>query len=130
MAAPTSVDDYMSALPADRRSVMDELRNTIRAAAPAAVESIAYSMPAFRTVGGHFLVSYAAFKRHYSLFPASTEVVDAVGPAIVRYVAGKGTFRFPANEPVPMELVTRVVEGRLAELAARDRRSHVSGAEV
>ena len=130
MAAPTSVEDYLKALPADRRAVMDQLRRTIRAAAPAALESIAYSMPALRTVGGHFLVSYAAFKHHYSLFPASTEVVDALGPAAARYVAGKGTFRFPADEPVPMALVARVVEVRLAELAARDRRTHVSGAEV
>ena len=70
MAAPTTVDEYIAGLPDDRRAAIEELRRTIRAAAPDAIESIAYLMPAFRT-NGQFLVSYAAFKNHYSMFPAS-----------------------------------------------------------
>src|SRR4051812_12355431 len=61
LATPTTVDEYLAALPEDRRAVMEELRAAIVAAAPDAVESIAYQMPAFRSHGGQFLVSYAAF---------------------------------------------------------------------
>jgi len=90
MAAPTSVDDYLATLPEDRRAAVQELRETIKAAAPEATETIAYLMPAFQT-HGQFLVSYAAFKRHYSLFPASEAVVEALGHELTPYLAGKGT---------------------------------------
>lgn len=117
MASSSSVDDYLAAQPPAARAVLEELRRTIRAAAPEATESIAYDMPALR-LGGRFLVSYAAFKRHYSLFPASAVVVEALGGEIEPYLAGKATLRFPASRPVPLDLVKRVVEVRLAEVAA------------
>ena len=67
-----SVDAYMASLPDDRRRPMEELRRTVRAAAaPGAVEAIASNLPALR-LNGRFLVSYEAFKRHYSLFPGAT----------------------------------------------------------
>ena len=74
-------------------------------------------MPAFRT-HGQFLVSYAAFKRHYSLFPASEAVVEALGDELTPYLAGKGTIRFPADAPIPVDTVTKIVKIRLAENAA------------
>jgi uncharacterized protein YdhG (YjbR/CyaY superfamily) len=120
MARPTSVDEYMAALPEDRRAAMDELRRTIKSAAPGAVESIAYGMPAFRT-DGQFLVSYAAYKAHYSLFPASDAVVRALGDELTRHLAGRGTIRFPVGEPVPTSLVSRIVKIRVDENAARRR---------
>src|SRR5512139_2370713 len=104
MVAPTSVDDYIAAQPGDRRAALQELRTTIRAAAPEATETIAYEMPAFRT-DGRFLVSYAAFRVHYSLFPASEAVVAALGEELTPYLAGKGTIRFGADEPIPVGLV-------------------------
>ena len=118
MTTPTSVEAYMAALPDDRRAALEELRRTIRAAAPEATETIAYQMPAFRT-DGRFLVSYAAFKAHYSLFPASDAVVAALGEELTPYLAGRGTIRFPAGTPIPAALVTRIVAVRLAENAAR-----------
>ncbi len=118
MAKPPSVDAYLAGLPDDRRAAVEELRRTIRAAAPQATEAIAYDMPAFR-LDGRFLVSYAAYKNHYSLFPASAAVVDALGDEIQPYVAGKGTIRFAAGKPIPSALVTRVVQVRVAESAKR-----------
>jgi uncharacterized protein YdhG (YjbR/CyaY superfamily) len=112
---PATVEEYLATLPADRRTAVETMRRTIRAAAPDAVETIAYSMPAFRSRGGQFLVSYAAYKRHFSLFPASGAVVEALGEEIEPFLAGKGTIRFPADRPIPVELVTRVVEVRLTE---------------
>jgi uncharacterized protein YdhG (YjbR/CyaY superfamily) len=122
VAKATSVEDYLSALPDDRRAVMEELRATIRAAAPEATESIAYEMPAMRSDGGQFLVSYAAYKRHYSLFPASDAVVGALGDELTPFLSGKGTIQFPASAPIPLPLVRRIVETRVAENTARNAR--------
>ena len=118
MAAPISVDDYLAGLPNERRAAMEELRQTIRAAAPEATETIAYEMPALRT-DGQFLVSYAAYKNHHSLFPASEAVIEALGVELTPYLRGKGTISFPADIALPLDLVTRIVKVRVAENAAR-----------
>jgi uncharacterized protein YdhG (YjbR/CyaY superfamily) len=122
MADPTSVDEYLATLPADRRAALESMRAAIRAGAPEADESLAYRMPAFRSHGGQFLVSYDAYKNHYSLFPASDPVVETLGAALTPYLAGKGTIRFPASKPIPTELVTRIAQIRFAENAARKHR--------
>ena len=122
MAAPASVDDYLAALPDDRRAGVEELRRTINAAAPDATETIAYGMPALRSHGGQFLVSYAAYKKHYSLFPASGAVVEALGAKLTPYLAGKGTIHFPADRPIPTAVVTKIVKVRFTENAAHARK--------
>lgn len=116
-----TVDEYLATLPPDQRAVMDELRATINAAAPDATETIAYSMPALRTADDRFLLSYDAYRRHYSLFPASDAVVTACGDELRPYLAGKGTIRFPAGKPIPLDLVRRIVEIRVREHAAARR---------
>ncbi len=119
MDKPVSVEAYLAALPAPRRAVLDQLRETIRAAAPDAVESIAYDMPSFRS-NGRFVVSYAAFKHHYSLFPASDAVMAVLGDALRPHLAGRATIRFTDADPLSPEVVTRLVAIRLAETAAND----------
>jgi uncharacterized protein YdhG (YjbR/CyaY superfamily) len=111
-----TVDEYLAAQPAPRRAVVQELRETISVAAPGAIESIAYAMPAYR-LDGRFLVSFAAFTKHYSLFPASAVVIDRLGDELTPYLAGKATLRFPAGEPIPFGLVSRIVAIRVEELA-------------
>jgi len=118
VAVPTTIEAYLAALPEGRRAAVEELRATVRAAAPDATEVIAYRMPALR-LDGRFLVSYASFARHLSLFPASEGVRAALGDELAPYLAGRGTIRFPAGQPLPLDLVRRVVEARLAEEAAR-----------
>ena len=110
-----NVDEYMAQLPDDRRAVMEQLRSTIRSAAPDATEAISYNMPAFR-LNGRFLVSYEAFKRHYSLFPWSEPMVEELGDEMNRYAVGKGTIRFSVGDPIPLELVTRIVAFRHREV--------------
>ena len=113
---PSSIEAYLASLSPERRDVLETMRTTIREAAPDAVETVAYDMPALRTTDGRFLVSYAAYKAHYSLFPSNPFINAAVGPAIEPYVKGRGTLQFPAKEPVPLDLVKRVVEARVEEL--------------
>jgi len=121
MATPTSVEDYLAALPEEPRVALEKLRKTIKAAAPEATETISYQMPAFKDQG-RFLVSYAAFKDHCSLFPASEAVIEELGEELKPYFSGKGTIRFQASKPLPAALVKRIVKARLEENAALRRR--------
>jgi uncharacterized protein YdhG (YjbR/CyaY superfamily) len=120
MAAPTSVEDYLAALPEAPRAALENLRKSIKAAAPEATETISYRMPTFKE-HGRFLVSYAAFKDHCSLFPASKKVLEAHGGELKPYFSGKGTLRFTADKPIPAALVKKVVKTRIEENAALRR---------
>jgi uncharacterized protein YdhG (YjbR/CyaY superfamily) len=111
-----TVEEYMAALPDDRRAAMEQLRTAVRAAAPAATEAISYNMPAFK-LDGRFFVSYEAYKRHYSLFPWTDSMVEELGDALKPYAVGRGTIRFPADQPIPVDLVKRIIEIRLREFA-------------
>jgi uncharacterized protein YdhG (YjbR/CyaY superfamily) len=119
MEKPDTIDAYLNALAPDRRTVIEAMGEVIRSAAPDAVQSIAYDMPAFRTTDGRFLVSYAAFKQHYSVFPASDGIVETLGDEIRPYLAGSGTIRFRASRPVPLALIRRIVQIRVEELAKK-----------
>jgi uncharacterized protein YdhG (YjbR/CyaY superfamily) len=116
MAGPSGVDEYLAALPDAQRVALESLRRTISAAAPRATETISYQMPTFKQ-DGRFLVSFAAFKNHCSLFPASGAVMDALGHELGRYFSGKGTFRFTVEAPIPASVVRRMVKIRLEEVA-------------
>jgi len=82
---------------------------------------ISYQMPTFQ-VQGRFLVSYAAFKNHFSLFPASGMVREACGEELEQYLSGKGTLRFTADRPLSPSLVRKIVNTRIEEIAEPDRR--------
>lgn len=130
MAKAGTVDEYLATLAVDRRLAMTVLRETINDAAPEATETIAYGMPALRSHGGQFLVSYDAYKKHYSLFPASERVIEALGDELTPFLSGSGTIRFPAAQPIPVSIVRRVVEVRVAENAERARREARHGSGV
>lgn len=113
-----SVDAYLASLAEDRRERLAAMRAVVRSAAPDADEVVAYDMPALR-LDGRFLVSYAAYKAHDSLFPASEAVETELASEIAPYLAGKGTVRFPASAPLPLDLIRRIVEIRVREHRAR-----------
>ena len=117
MDAPATVEEYFAALPDGPRATLDALRRTIIAAAPDATEGISYGMPAFRD-HGRILVYYAAFTKHYSLFPGSKVSIEALGDEAAAHATGKGTLQFRYDEPLPTDLVARIVATRLAENAA------------
>ena len=121
MAAPTSVEDYLAGLSEGPRAALERLRETIRVAAPEATEAIGYQMPAFKT-RGRYLVYYAAFRDHYSLFPATEAVKEALGEKLTPYLSGKGTIRFEWDERLPVSLVKKIVKVRVQENEVRRRR--------
>jgi uncharacterized protein YdhG (YjbR/CyaY superfamily) len=114
MGGPTTVEEYLAALPDAPRAALENLRKTIKAAAPEATETISYQMPAFKDQG-RSLVWYAGFKDHCSLFPASEAVMKALGKELAPYFSGKGTIRFQADKPLPAALVKKIVKVRMQE---------------
>lgn len=117
MADPNTVEEYMAGLPEEQRAALERLRETIKAAAPEAVETISYKMPAYKT-HGRFLVSFAAYKNHFSMYPASDEVKRALGEKLTPFLASKATIRFAWDARLPVSLVKQVVKVRLRENAA------------
>jgi uncharacterized protein YdhG (YjbR/CyaY superfamily) len=116
MAAPKTVEAYFAALPDDQREALQELRESIRSALPHAAEHISYQMPAFKAEG-RFVVWYAAFRDHYSMYPASEGVRATLGNDVEKFLSGKGTIRFEYGERLPTTLVTRIVKTRVKENA-------------
>lgn len=117
MSGRDEVDAYIAALPADKRTVMAQLREIVKGAAPAATEAISYKMPALK-IDDRFFMSYDAFKGHFSLFPWTDAMAETLGDEIRPYLSGKGTLRFVADKPLPADLIRRIVGIRLAEFQA------------
>jgi uncharacterized protein YdhG (YjbR/CyaY superfamily) len=111
------VDAYLAAVPGALRAALEELRRTIREAAPEAKEDISYQMPAFRQDG--ILVYYAAFTGHGSLFPASVGLLDKLERDVRPFRTSRGTLRFTVEHPLPKALVRKLVRARVAENTAR-----------
>jgi uncharacterized protein YdhG (YjbR/CyaY superfamily) len=118
---PRDTEAYLASLPADKRAVLEKVRAAIKAAAPDAVETIAYQMPAFK-YKGRPLAYFAAYKNHCSFFPASGSIVEANAASLTGYDVDKGTIRFSASTPLPTALVRKIVKSRIAEIEARGRK--------
>jgi uncharacterized protein YdhG (YjbR/CyaY superfamily) len=110
-----SVDAYIAAFPAEVQALLQELRATIRAAAPGAEEVISYQMPTFRLHGN--LVHFAAYTGHIGFYPAPSGIA-AFQEALSRYKGAKGSVQFPLDEPLPLDLVAEIVRFRVAENVA------------
>jgi uncharacterized protein YdhG (YjbR/CyaY superfamily) len=118
MAGPSTVEDYLSRVPEEARAALENLRKTIRAAAPNTTETISYQMPTFK-YRGRALVGYAAFKDHCSFFPYSSKLMDGYEEELGSMRTSKGTIRFTAADPLPAALVKKLVRARMEEIEAR-----------
>ena len=113
---PKSTDAYLATVTPDKRTALEALRKSIKAAAPKAEECISYGVPAFR-LNGKLLVAYGAAANHCAFYPGS--VVQDLKDELKDYDTSKGTIRFPPDKPLPAALVRKLVKARIAENAAR-----------
>jgi uncharacterized protein YdhG (YjbR/CyaY superfamily) len=111
-AGPGSIDEYIAAFPEDIQKILEELRGTIKAAAPEAQENISYQMPAFALKGN--LVWFAAFKNHIGFYPMPSGI-QAFKKEFSIYEGSKGTIRFSIDKPLPLKLIGKVIKFRVAE---------------
>jgi uncharacterized protein YdhG (YjbR/CyaY superfamily) len=119
-AKPKTIDEYLAVLSEDKRAALEKLRKAIRAAAPTAEECISYGLAAFR-LNGRALVAFGATASHCAFYPMSSSTVEAFKDQLTAYDTSKGTIRFPADKPLPVALVRKLVKARIAENADRRR---------
>jgi uncharacterized protein YdhG (YjbR/CyaY superfamily) len=111
-----TIDEYIRSFPPEVRVLLERLRQTIRKAAPGAVETISYRMPAFKQNG--VLVYFAGYKKHIGFYPTASGI-EAFKKELSAYPISKGTVQFPLDKPVPFDLVQRIVAFRVKENLAK-----------
>ena len=107
-----SIDEYIATFPENVQKILEDIRATIKTAAPDAKEKISYQIAAFE-LNGRNLIHFAGWNRHISMYPVPAGD-EAFEKKIARYVAGKGTLKFPLDEPIPLELIGEIVKFRVA----------------
>jgi uncharacterized protein YdhG (YjbR/CyaY superfamily) len=120
---PKDIDSYISQFSTEVQEILEKVRTTIQSAAPEAKEMISYLMPAFKQHG--ILVYFAAWEKHIGLYPPVSGD-KPLEKAIARYAGPKGNLQFPLDEPIPYDLIERIVKLRVkqdtANAAARRKR--------
>ena len=109
------IDDYLVRLPDDQRRALDNLRSIILTSLPDAEQGLSYKLPAFR-VDGQLVAGFGAFGDHLSYLPHSGTVLSALRLASAGYECTKSSLDFTPDQPLPAELVERLLEARLAEI--------------
>ena len=118
-----NIDDYIANFPEDVQKVLEQVRVTIQKAAPQAEEAISYQMPTFKLNGN--LVHFAAWKNHIGFYPTPSGTKE-FQKEIAKYVFAKGSIQFPLNEPMPLALITKIVNFRVKENEGNKKKSGVS----
>jgi uncharacterized protein YdhG (YjbR/CyaY superfamily) len=115
-STPTTIDQYIAGFPEDVQKILQKIRTTIRKAAPGAEETISYQIPTFK-LNGRPLVYFAGFKAHVSLYPMTAPVKEKFKKELSGYKGGKGTIRFPLDEPIPYALIGKLVKFKVQSSA-------------
>ena len=115
-----TIDEYIATFPTEVQKLLQEMRATIRAAAPEAQEKISYQMPTFYLKGN--LVHFAAHQKHIGFYPAPSGI-EAFQAELAVFKGAKGSVQFPIDQPLPLDLVRRIVEFRVAENLKNKARS-------
>jgi uncharacterized protein YdhG (YjbR/CyaY superfamily) len=110
--AAASIDDYIAGFPDEVQVLLEEVRQTIRNAAPEARETIKYAMPTFVLNGN--LVYFGAFKQHIGFYPVPSGIA-AFKKELSAYKMGKGSIQFPFDKPMPLDLIAEIVKFRVSE---------------
>lgn len=108
-----TIDEYIKTFPKEVRIILEQMRQTIRKAAPDAVEAISYQMPTFKLKGKN-LVHFAAWKNHIGFYPTPSGI-EAFKKELSQYGGAKGSIQFPMDKPLPLSLIRKIVEHRAKE---------------
>ncbi|MFC3800448.1 iron chaperone [Cohnella sp. GCM10012308] len=111
-----STEDYIATFPPEIQRLLQDVRETIRSAAPEAKEKISYQMPTFDLHGN--LVHFAAFKNHIGFYPGA-DGIAAFKEELSAYKGAKGSVQFPLDKPLPHELISRITAYRVIQNKAR-----------
>ncbi len=111
---PRNIDEYLSALSAEKRGTLEKLRQTILSAAPGAQECISYRLPSFR-LNGKLLVAFGAATNHCAFYPMSASTVEDHKADLKNFETSKGTIRFQPDNPLPAAFVRKLVKARIVE---------------
>jgi len=114
------VDAYIAKQAAESQPTLRRVRSTIRKLLPKAEETISYQIPTYRQ-DGQYVVYFAGWKQHWSLYPVTEPIRQELGAALLPYKLSKGTVRFPLDEPVPVKLLERIVKALANAAAAQSR---------
>jgi uncharacterized protein YdhG (YjbR/CyaY superfamily) len=115
------VTEYIAGFPRGVQTVLRRVRSTIRKAIPGAEEAISYKIPTYK-LDGRYVLYFAGWKEHYSLYPADARLVVAFKDQLSPYeVNNKGTIRFPLAKPVPVRLIAGIAKFRAQEVAEREK---------
>lgn len=109
----STIDEYISLFPEHIQKLLTNIRKTISENAPEASETISYQMPTFK-LNGKNLVHFAAFKTHIGFYPIPSGI-EAFKEELSPYKKGKGSVQFPINQPIPLELIAKIVKFRVQE---------------
>lgn len=109
------IDSYLAGVDEPKRSTLEQLRRSIHAALPDAEECISYGMPAFK-LHGQTVAGFAAFKNHLSYLPHSGSTIPSLAGDLAGYGGTKGSLHFAVDQPLPDEIVAKLVRARLREL--------------
>ena len=115
---PENIDEYIAGFPDKVQKILEKLRATIRKAAPDAIETINYAIPTYKLNGN--LVHFAAYARHIGFYPTPS-AISAFQDELAGYKHAKGSVQFPLDEPLPVDLITRIVEYRVQENRAKKK---------
>lgn len=113
-----SIDEYIATFPQKIQQILEEIRVTIKAAAPEAKEKISYQMPTFDLKGN--LVHFAAFKNHIGFYPTPSGI-QKLKKELSVYEGAKGSVQFPLDKPIPYDLISKIVKFRVEENMANAR---------
>ena len=114
-----TMDEYIKSFPEDVQGVLEKMRQTIQKVAPEATEAISYQMPTFK-LNGKNLVHFAAWKNHIGFYPTPSGT-EAFKKELSRYKGAKGSVQFPLGEPIPYDLVKKIVIFRMKENLEKKR---------
>ena len=122
-----NIDEYIVSFPLETREILEKIRMTIKDAAPDAMEVISYQMPAYKLKG--ILVYFAAFKNHISFFPTAS-AVEVFKAELTEYKFSKGTIQFAKGQPIPYDLIGKMVKYRVAENTSKKTSPKIDSTKI